>query len=248
AGFEAVIVDGCCGALVHHLGRPQETRAFAARLLDRVESERRRGGLDALIVNASGCGTHLKDLGYVLRDDPALAQPASELSALTLDITEWLERLEREQGAEEQHGAAAGRRARAAGSASPAAYVPHSGLRVAYHSACSMQHGQQLDRIPRRLLERAGFEVLDIPEGHLCCGSAGTYNILEPGIAGQLRERKLANIRSTGARLIATGNVGCMVQLAGAEFPIVHTAELLDWAAGGPVPAGIAAAAQPART
>ncbi len=217
AGFEPVEIEGCCGALVHHLGRAAEARTFAARLLGLVEAERRRGGLDAVIVDASGCGTHLKDLGYVFRDDPALAQGAHEVSALTRDITEWLYELTPSQASE-------------APRSSP------RGITVAYHSACSMQHGQQLDRIPRMLLERAGFDVRAVPEGHLCCGSAGTYNILQPEIADQLRERKIANIRATGARLVATGNVGCIVQLSGAGMPVVHTAELLDWAAGGPAP------------
>jgi glycolate dehydrogenase iron-sulfur subunit len=218
AGFEAVVIDGCCGALVHHLGRATETRAFAAALLARIAAERRRGDLSAVIVDASGCGTHLKDFGHLFRDDPALAEPARELSGLTRDITEWLDELERVQP-----------------ETSIQAAAPH-GVTVAYHSACSMQHGQRLDPIPRRLLERAGFDVREIPEGHLCCGSAGTYNILQPQLAAGLRERKLANIRGTGAPLVATGNVGCIVQLAGAGIPVVHTAELLDWAAGGPAP------------
>ena len=218
AGFEAVVIDGCCGALVHHLGRAAETRAFAAALLARIAAERRRGGLSAVIVDASGCGTHLKDLGHLFRDDPALAEAARELSGLTRDITEWLDELERVQPETSLQTAV------------------HRGVTVAYHSACSMQHGQRLDPIPRRLLERAGFDVCEIPEGHLCCGSAGTYNILQPQLAAELRERKLANIRGTGAPLVATGNVGCIVQLAGAGIPVVHTAELLDWAAGGPAP------------
>ena len=222
AGFEVVVIEGCCGALVHHLGRGAETRDFAAALLERIAAERTRGGLGAVIVAASGCGTHLKDLGYLLRDDGVLAAPARELSALTRDIAEWLDEHERGQ---QPHP-----------SRSPSEANLPRGVTVAYHSACSMQHGQRLDAIPRRLLERAGFEVREIPEGHLCCGSAGTYNILQPQLAAELRERKLANIRSTGARLVATGNVGCIVQLAGAELSIVHTAELLDWAAGGASP------------
>jgi len=217
AGFEVVVIEGCCGALVHHLGREAETRTFAAALLERISAERSRGGLCAVIVAASGCGTHLKDFGYLFRDDRALAAGARELSALTRDITEWLDELEQ------------------APPVSPEARASR-GITVAYHSACSMQHGQRLDSIPRRLLARAGFEVCEIPEGHLCCGSAGTYNILQPELAEQLRERKLANIRATGARLVATGNVGCIVQLAGAGISVVHTAELLDWAAGGPAP------------
>jgi glycolate oxidase iron-sulfur subunit len=219
AGFEAVVIDGCCGALVHHLGRAAETRAFASALLARIAAERRRGGLSAVIVDASGCGTHLKDFGHLFRDDPALGEAARELSGLTRDITEWLDELERAQP-----------------ETSLQATAP-LGVTVAYHSACSMQHGQRLDSIPRRLLERAGFDVREIPEGHLCCGSAGTYNILQPQLAAELRERKLANIRGTGAPLVATGNVGCIVQLAGAGIPVVHTAELLAWAAGGPAPA-----------
>lgn len=219
AGFEVVVIEGCCGALVHHLGRESATRSFAAALLERIEAERRRG-LAAVIVDASGCGTHLKDFGHLFRDDPALAGPASELAALTRDITEWLAELDAVQTPR-------------ADSRGP---TPSRKVTVAYHSACSMQHGQRLDPIPRRLLERAGFEVREIPEGHLCCGSAGTYNILQPKIATELRERKLANIRATGAHVVATGNVGCMVQLAGAGISVVHTAELLDWAAGGPAP------------
>jgi len=231
AGFEPVVIEGCCGALVHHLGRAHAARGFAARLIERIEAERRRGGLDAVIVSASGCGTHLKDLGYLLRGDAALAGTARELSALTRDITEWLQ--ERKRPQERLHSLEAPELAHER--APEHASALHD-IRVAYHSACSMQHGQRLDRIPRQLLEEAGFDVREIPEGHLCCGSAGTYNILEPEIAAQLRERKLAHIRGTGAHLVATGNVGCIVQLAGAGIPIVHTAELLDWAAGGPVP------------
>ena len=222
AGFEAVVIEGCCGALVHHLGCMADTRSFAAALLARIRAERFRGELSAVIVDASGCGTHLKDYGHVFRDDPALADAAREVSALTRDITEWLDEQERTQPPTSSP--------RAIPAAIPAA------ITVAYHSACSMQHGQRIDPIPRRLLERAGFDVRDIPEGHLCCGSAGTYNILQPQIAAQLRELKLANIRGTGAHVVATGNVGCIVQLAGAGIPIVHTAELLDWAAGGPAP------------
>jgi glycolate oxidase iron-sulfur subunit len=218
AGFEAVVIDGCCGALVHHLGRAAEMQASAAVLLARIAAERRRGGLSAVIVDASGCGTHLKDFGHLFRDDPSLAEAARELSGLTRDITEWLDELERVQP-----------------ETSFRTIAPR-GVTVAYHSACSMQHGQRLDPIPRKLLERAGFDVREIPEGHLCCGSAGTYNILQPQLAAELRERKLANIRGTGAPLVATGNVGCIVQLAGAGIPVVHTAELLDWAAGGPAP------------
>jgi glycolate oxidase iron-sulfur subunit len=219
SGFEVVEIEGCCGALVHHLGKAEHARALAARVLQRIDAELSRGALDAVILTASGCGTHLKDYGYLFRDDPRHAARAARVSALARDITEWLE--------------AVGWQPTATGEER----APHEGLTVAYHSACSMQHGQSLDRIPQRLLERAGFIVTEIPEGHLCCGSAGTYNILQPRLAAQLRDRKLQNIRRTSARLVATGNVGCIVQLAGAaDLAIVHTAELLDWAQGGPAP------------
>jgi glycolate oxidase iron-sulfur subunit len=219
SGFEVVEIEGCCGALIHHLGRSAQARALAARVLRQIEAELQRGALDAVIVTASGCGTHLKDYGYLFRNDPQHAARAARVSELARDITEWLEVIGWHP-----------RTTRAA----------VSGLTVAYHSACSMQHGQKLDRIPQRLLERAGFVVREIPEGHLCCGSAGTYNILQPRLAAQLRERKLENIRSTSARLVATGNIGCIVQLgSAADLTIVHTAELLDWAQGGPIPGSL---------
>ncbi len=229
AGYEVVTLEGCCGALVHHLGRAGQNRALAARLLEKVESERRRGALDAVIVNASGCGTHLKDYGHLFRGDAQLARRAAAMSGIARDLTEWLY----------ERGRAAGAPGPGPGPGPAPTPFPGAGLAVAYHSACSMQHGQQLDRIPRLLLERAGFKVEEIPEGHLCCGSAGTYNILQPHIAAQLRERKLENIRRTSARVVATGNVGCIMQLDGApDLTVVHTAELLDWAQGGPAPQG----------
>jgi len=216
SGFEVVKIDGCCGALVHHLGRAGHAHEFAARVLGQVDAELKRGALEAVVATASGCGTHLKDYGHLLRNDQRYAAAGARLSHLTRDITEWLEAIGWDPGG-------------ASGS--------HRGLIVAYHSACSMQHGQRLGRTPQRLLERAGFVVREIPEGHLCCGSAGTYNVLQPQLAAQLRDRKLRNIRSTSAQLVAAGNVGCIVQLAGAgNLPIVHTAELLDWAQGGPEP------------
>ena len=214
AGMEVVPVAGCCGALVHHLGRAAQAREFAAVLIRRLQALRRGRGLDAVVANAAGCGTQLKDLGHLLREQPHLAQAAVEVSALARDVTEML----------------------------AAAELPWAGppLRVAYHSACSLQHGQHLDALPRTLLERAGFRVLTVPEGHLCCGSAGTYNLLQPVIAASLRERKLANIATTGCDVVAAGNVGCMMQLSGTT-PVVHTVELLDWASGGPVPPALAA-------
>jgi glycolate oxidase iron-sulfur subunit len=218
AGWDVVPVSGCCGALTHHLGRREEAADFAARLIANLRTASVAGGFDAIVVNASGCGTQLKDYGFMLRNHPQLAAEAARFSALSRDITEVL--------------------AQAPLPVQPLEPRPV----IAYHSACSMQHGQQLDGIPRRLLREAGFEVRDIPEGHLCCGSAGSYNILQPQIATQLRDRKLANIERTGASVIATGNVGCILQLrSGSALPIVHTVELLDWACGGPKPAALTA-------
>jgi glycolate oxidase iron-sulfur subunit len=214
-GFEVVTIDGCCGSIVHHLGRETQNRALAARVIERLHAEHTVRPLAAVIANASGCGTHLKDYGYIFRADAELATKAGGVSSLTRDITEFLAAHELPKTA-------------IAG-----------GLAVAYHSACSMQHGQKIDREPRELLTRAGFTVKDIAEGHLCCGSAGTFNMLQPEIAADLRKRKLANIARTGAPLVATGNIGCMSQLAGTGVPIVHTVELLDWATGGAKPAGL---------
>ncbi len=218
AGAEVVTVDGCCGALVHHLGREQQAHGFAARIVDLVHAELDGKGIDAIVANASGCGTQLKDYGYLLRDDAALSAKAAVVSAKARDVTEALEEL---------------------GLPPRAADVPP--LVVAYHSACSMQHGQKLDALPRALLASAGFTIEEIAEGHLCCGSAGTYNVLQPELAMRLRERKLANIARTNADVVAAGNIGCMSQLrAGTSTPVVHTVELLDWATGGPRPPALA--------
>ena len=169
--------------------------------------------LDAIVVNASGCGTMLKDYGHLLRTD-ADHEDAAWVAGLAADVTEVVERLKL-----------------------PAASGPHAGTSVAYHSACSLQHGQQVTRLPASLLTEAGFDVRPVAEGHLCCGSAGTYNLLQPEIAGRLRERKVANLEQTGAAAVAAGNIGCMVQIAGGcDLPVVHTVELLDWATGGPRP------------
>ncbi|HUL82141.1 MAG TPA: glycolate oxidase subunit GlcF [Gammaproteobacteria bacterium] len=212
AGCEVVPISGCCGSLVHHLGRERETLAFGARVLEQVEAQLRGGGLDALVANASGCGTHAKDFGHLFRDHDLRALAAA-VSTKSRDVTELLAEL----------------------GLPPPRDPPR--IAVAYHSACSMQHGQKLDEPPRALLRQAGYDVREIAEGHLCCGSAGTYNILQPALAARLRDRKLANVARTGAAAIATGNVGCIAQLAaGTTTPVVHTVELLDWATGGPVP------------
>ncbi len=208
--------SGCCGSLVHHLGQEAAALSFARTDIDAWERERIAGGLDAIVVNASGCGTTIKDYGFMLREDPAYAGKAARVAALARDVTEIIETL---------------------GLRAPSPEVGASQRRVAYHSACSMQHGQRIHGGPKSLLAAAGFEPLDVPEGHLCCGSAGTYNLLQPEIAGKLRERKLANIALTRPDIVATGNIGCMTQLApGCAVPVVHTVELLDWATGGPMP------------
>ena len=214
-GIEVVVPqgEGCCGALVHHLGKEDPALAFARRNIDVWSREIDARGLDAIIITASGCGTTVKDYGHMLRLDPAYADKAARVSALAKDVTEYLATLELPAG-------------------------ESRGLTVAYHSACSMQHGQKITMAPKLLLKNAGFLVRDPPEGHLCCGSAGTYNILQPEISAELKARKVKNIEATRPDVIATGNIGCMTQIGtGTVLPILHTVELLDWAYGGPKPA-----------
>ena len=215
-GCEVVVARGagCCGALTHHLG--QGGHDYARKNIDAWTRELDGEGLDAVVINASGCGTTVKDYGFMLRTDPAYGAKAARVSGLARDISEMMAEI---------------------GLRPPAHAVA---LRVAYHAACSLQHGQQIRAQPKSLLAAAGFIVLEVPEGHLCCGSAGTYNLLQPVIATELRDRKLANIATTAPDVIATGNIGCMTQLASAAtVPVVHTAMLLDWATGGPRPAGM---------
>jgi glycolate oxidase iron-sulfur subunit len=217
-GCEVVTASGsgCCGSLLHHLGQEGAALSLARGNTDAWECERLGGGIDAIAINASGCGTTVKDYGFMLREDRAYADKAARIATLARDVTEIIADL---------------------GLRRPSADFAGRGLRVAHHSACSMQHGQRIHAAPKALLTQAGFETLDVPEGHLCCGSAGTYNLLQPEIAGKLRERKLANIAKTGPDLVATGNIGCITQLApGSPAPVVHTVELLDWATGGPAP------------
>jgi glycolate dehydrogenase iron-sulfur subunit len=221
-GCEVVVAkgSGCCGALVHHLGHEAAALRFVRANIDAWERERVASGLDAVVINASGCGTTVKDYGFMLREDPVYAQKARHIAGLARDVTEVVETL---------------------GLRPTSSVVTSESRRVAYHSACSMQHGQGLHAGPKSLLAAAGFEPLEVPEGHLCCGSAGTYNLLQPQIARALRDRKLANIAATEPDLVATGNIGCITQLAGGcPVPIVHTVELLDWATGGPEPKALA--------
>jgi glycolate oxidase iron-sulfur subunit len=208
--------EGCCGALNHHLGQ-DDGLAFARKNILAWSREIEGQGLDAIVINASGCGTTVKDYAFMFRDDPALKDKAQKVSALARDITEFIADI---------------------GLQPP---VAPSGTRVAYHSACSLQHGQKITRLPRDLLKQSGFVVLDPPEGHLCCGSAGTYNLLQPEIAGKLRDRKAGNLESLKPDVIAAGNIGCITQIAsGTNLPVVHTVELLDWATGGPRPVRLA--------
>jgi glycolate oxidase iron-sulfur subunit len=205
--------EGCCGALVHHMGRDEQSHVFAKRNIDVWIREMDGEGLDAIVITASGCGTTIKDYGFMLREDPDYAEKAARVSGIVKDVTEYMTTLKLMEP------------------------VREIDLTVAYHSACSMQHGQQIRTEPKTLLKKAGFTVKDVPEGHICCGSAGVYNILQPEIAGQLRARKVANIERTKPDLIATGNIGCATQIGlGTAIPIVHTVELLDWATGGPMP------------
>jgi glycolate oxidase iron-sulfur subunit len=214
-GVEVVLVrdEQCCGALTHHMGQDADALARARANITVWTSEAERNGLDAILVTTSGCGTVIKDYGHMLREDPRFAAPAAAISALAKDICEYLSTIELKP------------------------VSPHNDIVVAYHSACSLQHGQKITGLPKELLCKNGFVVKDVAESHLCCGSAGTYNILQPDIATRLRDRKVANIAMLKPDVIAAGNIGCMMQIAGAtSVPVVHTIELLDWATGGPRP------------
>jgi glycolate oxidase iron-sulfur subunit len=223
-GIEVVLPknEGCCGALVHHMGHEKASHGQAARLIDAWTDELEAGGLDAILITASGCGTTIKDYGFMFADDPAYAQKAAKISSLAKDITEYLATLTLKPAAE-------------------------TGLTIAYHSACSMQHGQKLTDAPKNVLKALGFKIKDVPEGHICCGSAGTYNMLQPEISGRLRARKAKNIARLKPDAIATGNLGCISQISlgfeerGEAVPILHTIELVDWALGGDKPAQLGA-------
>jgi glycolate oxidase iron-sulfur subunit len=213
---------GCCGSLVHHLGRADEAHGFAAANIRAWTGLWDGRGPDRVVINASGCGTTVKDYGHMFRADKLMSAPAARLSAMARDVSEVVAELgltdvlDRSRSAE---------RAR---------------LKVAYHSACSLQHGQGIDAGPKALLAAAGFGVREIPEGHLCCGSAGTYNMLQPRLATDLRDRKIGHIERLRPDVVAAGNIGCMSQIAsGTAIPLVHTVELLDWATGGPKPAAL---------
>lgn len=217
-GCEVVIVrgQGCCGALMHHMGREAEAHATAGQTIRAFTAEIEGQGLDAIVINTSGCGTTIKDYGNMFRHDPLAAQ-AAVVAARAVDLTELVERI----------------------GLPP---VAPRGLRVAYHAACSLQHGQQIKSAPKTLLRAAGFEVVEPEDSHLCCGSAGTYNLLQPEISAELKRRKVATLEARAPEVIAAGNIGCMMQIgSGTRVPVVHTAELLDWATGGPQPSALLA-------
>ncbi len=218
-GCDVAIADGsgCCGALVHHMGKTEASHEAAAANIRAWMKLWNGAGPDAIVVNASGCGTTVKDYGFMFREDAHLKAFAEDVSRRTKDISELLTEL-----------------------GMGAAKAPEK-LVVAYHSACSLQHGQKLGGVPRKLLADVGFEIRDPAEGHLCCGSAGTYNLMQPELAQQLQARKVANLQALKPDLVAAGNIGCIAQIgAAASVPVVHTVELLDWAAGGPKPEALA--------
>ncbi|KRS13470.1 2-hydroxy-acid oxidase [Roseovarius atlanticus] len=212
-GCEVVVAKGagCCGALTHHMGKTSESHATAAHNIRAWTAEMDEGGLDAIVINTSGCGTTVKDYGHMFRTE-ALAEDAARVSAIAMDVSELLMQLDLPEG------------------------TPR-GTRVAYHAACSLQHGQQIKTHPKTLLKNAGFEVVEPADAHLCCGSAGTYNLMQPAISKQLKTRKVQTLEAKSPDIIATGNIGCMMQIgSGTGVPVVHTVELLDWATGGPKP------------
>tara|TARA_R110002094_G_scaffold35391_3_gene47968 strand:- start:866 stop:2194 length:1329 start_codon:yes stop_codon:yes gene_type:complete len=214
-GCEVVVAEGagCCGALTHHMGKTSESHATAAKNIRAWCAEMDGNGLDAIVINTSGCGTTVKDYGHMFRNDP-LAADAARVSAIAKDVSEVLMDLD-----------------------APKVGSEHQGMVVAYHAACSLQHGQQIKTYPKDLLRQAGFTVVEPSDSHLCCGSAGTYNLMQPEISKQLKMRKVRALEAKKPDVIAAGNIGCMMQIgSGASMPIVHTVELLDWAAGGPKP------------
>ena len=216
-GCEVVIAEGmgCCGALVHHMGKEDESHAAAAKNIKAWMAEDKNGGLDAIVINTSGCGTTVKDYGHMFRND-ALAADAARVSELAMDVSAVLMKLDLTEDVAPE-------------------------MRVAYHAACSLQHGQQIKTFPKDLLKRVGYEVVEPRDSHLCCGSAGTYNLMQPEISKELKARKVRTLEEKTPDVIAAGNIGCMMQIgSGTETPILHTVELLDWATGGPKPRALA--------
>jgi len=224
-GCDVVIAEGagCCGALTHHMGKTADSHATAAKNIRAWVAEMDGEGLDAIVINTSGCGTTVKDYGHMFRNDP-LAAEAKRVSDISMDVSEVLMKLDLPQGDDK-------------------------GMTIAYHAACSLQHGQKIKTFPKDLLKKAGFTVVEPADSHLCCGSAGTYNLMQPEISGQLKQRKVRTLEARNPDVIAAGNIGCMMQIESAtEVPIVHTVELLDWANGGPKPPAMCGGAEKRHT
>lgn len=224
-GCEVVVAEGagCCGALTHHMGKTAQSHATAAQNITAWTREMQGDGLDAIVINTSGCGTTVKDYGHMFREH-ALASEAGAVAAIAMDVSEVLMKLDMPDGEPKN-------------------------LTVAYHAACSLQHGQQIKTFPKDLLRRAGFKVAEPADSHLCCGSAGTYNLMQPDISKQLKARKITTLEAVSPDIIAAGNIGCMMQIGGGtEVPVVHTVELLDWATGGPPPPALTANGKSAPT
>jgi glycolate oxidase iron-sulfur subunit len=220
-GCEVVVAEGagCCGALTHHMGKTGESHATAAKNIKAWAREMDGAGLDAIVINTSGCGTTVKDYGHMFRHE-ALAQDAARVSEIAMDVSEILMQLDLPQGEDKE-------------------------MVIAYHAACSLQHGQKIKTFPKDLLKRAGFAMVEPADSHLCCGSAGTYNLMQPEISKQLKARKVRTLEAKKPDVIAAGNIGCMMQIgSGTGIPVVHTVELLDWATGGPKPPAMSRAAQ----
>ncbi|MEO9576488.1 MAG: glycolate oxidase subunit GlcF [Tateyamaria sp.] len=212
-GCEVVVAEGagCCGALTHHMGKTSESHGTATKNIEAWTREMDGEGLDAIVINTSGCGTTVKDYGHMFRNEP-LAEDAARVSAIAMDVSEVLMKLDLPRGAPQN-------------------------MTIAYHAACSLQHGQQIKTYPKDLLKKAGFKVVEPRDSHLCCGSAGTYNLMQPEISKQLKDRKVDTLMAKNPDIIAAGNIGCMMQIGSAAgVPVVHTVELLDWASGGPRP------------
>jgi len=223
-GFDVVIATGerCCGSLAHHMGDETAAHAAARRNIAVWINEIDGEGLDAILTTASGCGTTMKDYGFMFRTAPDIADDAARVSGLVRDISEFICEINYLK------------------------YIDRQPLAVAYHAACSLQHGQKITTLPKEMLSKAGYSVTDIPEGHICCGSAGTYNVLQPELANRLRDRKIAHIQEIAPDLIAAGNIGCITQIAaGIGIPVVHPIELIDWATGGPAPRALESRGRP---
>ena len=216
-GVEVIVrqLASCCGGLAHHINESDSANSQMRATAHAWKKDIDKGELDAIIVNTSGCGTTLNDYGQLLFFDSELRETGKKIASLAMDITEFL------------------------AAHTDLAPLPDKGLSIAYHAACSLQHGQKVTSSPKTLLSQAGFEVRQIAEAHVCCGSAGVYNILQPEMASQLQLRKIGNINRAKADIVAAGNLGCINQIAGADAPVCHTVQLLDWAYGGPVPAGL---------